>query len=302
VFADPTIHTCIVILSPGVKIKSVKIRKQITDITQLKTKYDYEIDQANLGKNENSTFDIFIDPLINSILVKLAHNYFSLGSQFHIRQCIKTGNDDIYVKQSEIPLENPWKPTLRGKSISRYAILVKSEYVKYGKWLARNWQNKSFYETPKIAIRETVRRIIATLDIENRYFLSSLYSIYPKSTDNEMSLKFLLGILNSSLATFVAKVIALDLTEGAFTKIRTNQLSRIPIRTIDFSNPADVARHDQMIILVQRMLDLHKQTPVTPFDQERLTRDIASTAAVIDRLVYDLYGLTEEEIKIVESS
>jgi hypothetical protein len=117
-----------------------------------------------------------------------------------------------------------------------------------------------------------------------------------------MSLKFLLGILNSSLATFVAKVIALDLTEGAFTKIRTNQLSRIPIRTIDFSNPADVARHDQMIILVQRMLDLHKQTPVTPFDQERLTRDIASTDAVIDRLVYDLYGLTEEEIKIVESS
>jgi hypothetical protein len=48
------------------------------------------------------------------------------------------------------------------------------------------------------------------------------------------------------------------------------------------------------------MLDLHKRTPQTPFEQEQLEREIAATDAQIDRLVYELYGLTEEEIKIVE--
>ena len=46
------------------------------------------------------------------------------------------------------------------------------------------------------------------------------------------------------------KAIALDLTEGAFTKIRTNQLGRLPIPTTDFTDPVDVARHDRMIALV----------------------------------------------------
>jgi len=48
------------------------------------------------------------------------------------------------------------------------------------------------------------------------------------------------------------------------------------------------------------MLELHKRTPQMPFEQEQLQREIDATDAQIDRLVYDLYGLTEEEVKIVE--
>jgi hypothetical protein len=57
-----------------------------------------------------------------------------------------------------------------------------------------------------------------------------------------------------------------------------------------------------MVTLVERMLELHKRTPQTPHEKERLEREIASTDAQIDRLVYELYGLTEEEIRIVEGS
>jgi type II restriction/modification system DNA methylase subunit YeeA len=57
-----------------------------------------------------------------------------------------------------------------------------------------------------------------------------------------------------------------------------------------------------MVRLVERMLDLHKRIPATPQEQERLARDIASTDREIDNLVYQLYGLTEEEIKIVEGA
>ena len=37
-------------------------------------------------------------------------------------------------------------------------------------------------------------------------------------------------------------------------------------------------------------------------DKERLERQIQATDRQIDNLVYELYGLTEEEIKIVESA
>lgn len=75
-----------------------------------------------------------------------------------------------------------------------------------------------------------------------------------------------------------------------------------PIRTIDPSNPSDVARHDKMVTLVEQMLGLNKKLAAANLSQEKemLKRRIDATDAAIDRLVYELYGLTEEEIKIVE--
>ena len=48
------------------------------------------------------------------------------------------------------------------------------------------------------------------------------------------------------------------------------------------------------------MLALHKQSPRSPQEQEMVKREIESTDSGIDRLVYELYGLSEEEIRIVE--
>ncbi len=59
--------------------------------------------------------------------------------------------------------------------------------------------------------------------------------------------------------------------------------------------------HDKMVSLVERMLALHKQSPRSPQEQEMVKREIESTDRGIDRLVYELYGLSEEEIRIVEN-
>jgi len=48
------------------------------------------------------------------------------------------------------------------------------------------------------------------------------------------------------------------------------------------------------------MLELHKRGPRTPQEQEIVKREIESTDGKIDKLVYELCGLTEEEIRIVE--
>jgi hypothetical protein len=55
-----------------------------------------------------------------------------------------------------------------------------------------------------------------------------------------------------------------------------------------------------MVSLVERMLELHRSSPRTPQDKERVKREIESTDRAIDSLVYELYGLTEGEIKVVE--
>jgi hypothetical protein len=57
-----------------------------------------------------------------------------------------------------------------------------------------------------------------------------------------------------------------------------------------------------MVEPVERMLDLHKQLPEakTPHERKSLQRTIAATDRQIDALVYELYGLTDDEIRIVE--
>ena len=59
-----------------------------------------------------------------------------------------------------------------------------------------------------------------------------------------------------------------------------------------------------MVKLVERMLGLHKRLSAAkiPDEKTQIQRQIDVTDKQIDKLVYDLYGLTEEEIKIVEGN
>ena len=81
-------------------------------------------------------------------------------------------------------------------------------------------------------------------------------------------------------------------------------MEKVPIRVIEFSNRSDKARHDRMIELVERMLDLHKQLAAakTDYAKTNIQRQIDATDAQIDKLVYELYELTTDEIKIVEAA
>jgi hypothetical protein len=303
VFSDPTVHTCIIVFSRQTGAQNlVRVKKQIMQIGELNSDPDFLLPQSELGNNENATFDIFVDPSTQNIFEMLSRHSQALGEICYIRQCIKTGNDSVYVKQADAKPGTQWKPTLRGRSIGRYLTKERDFYLKYGSWLARNWKNTSFYETPKIAIRETGNRIVATFDPENRYLLSSLYAIYFKSETDQLSLLYLLGILNSSLATYCVRKFALELTKGAFTKMRTNQLAKLPIHTINFSDPTNKSRHDNIVKLVAQMLAAKEKLAKAKTDAEvnRLEMHCAALDRQIDTAVYELYGLTEEEIGVAQ--
>ena len=73
--------------------------------------------------------------------------------------------------------------------------------------------------------------------------------------------------------------------DGRVAQVKLSKLKQLPIRTIDFTSPADVARHDRMVALVERMLDLHKKLAAegTPHVKTVLQRQAEATDRQIDR-------------------
>jgi type I restriction-modification system DNA methylase subunit len=137
-------------------------------------------------------------------------------------------------------------------------------------------------------------------DDSSRYCLmaSGGFSI-TVSKESGLSPNFVLGLLNSRLLFWRLRSIS-NVFRGGWITCTKQYVETLPIRTINFTDPADKARHDKMVSLVERMLELHKRSPRTPQEKESLQREIESTDRAIDKLVYELYGLTEEEIRIVE--
>ncbi len=84
--------------------------------------------------------------------------------------------------------------------------------------------------------------------------------------------------------------------------ISKTYLDVLPIYKIQFDNAEDVKNHDRMVELVETMLELNKKLPDAKTDHNKnlIQRQIDYTDSEIDKLVYNLYGLTVDEIKIVE--
>jgi len=157
-----------------------------------------------------------------------------------------------------------------------------------------------FEAKEKIFFRRVGDRLIATYDDAQFYALNTLVVITLKQHGN-ISLKYVLGLLNSQLLNFYYKTY-LKSTKKVFSEIQARQLSQLPIRTIDLNNPSEKAIHDKLVSLVDRILELHKKKAAFPpsSEREKIEREIAVTDEKIDDIVYGLYGITEEERELVE--
>jgi type I restriction-modification system DNA methylase subunit len=192
-----------------------------------------------------------------------------------------------------------WKPFLVGSNVNRYRLhFPGNQFIKYGKWLMYP-SNETLILQPKILMRQTSDSIRACYDEDCYYCQNSVFIIHA----SEINQKFLLGLLNSKLLNFVYKL-GNPQTSKVFAEIKPRVIKQLPIRTIDFSNSAEKAQHDKLVALVDSMLELQKKYHETRMerDKELYERQIKIADVQIDRLVYDLYGLTEEEIGVVEGS
>ncbi|MCA2001577.1 MAG: BREX-1 system adenine-specific DNA-methyltransferase PglX, partial [Chloroflexi bacterium] len=175
-----------------------------------------------------------------------------------------------------------------------------------GKMRGNQWyayvypKNIELMKQEKILIPDIADRSQFAFDANGDYVFASGYGITIKK-NLQISIKYVLGLLNSKLLEFYLKHVSTPL-RGGFFRFFTQFLEILPIRAIDFADPADKARHDKMVSLVETMLELHKRLAKaqSPQEKESLERQIQAVDSSIDSLVYELYGLTEEEIKIVE--
>jgi hypothetical protein len=162
-------------------------------------------------------------------------------------------------------------------------------------------QNLDRFEVAaKIVLPDVASRGACFLDTSHRWLIDTAYAIVAKS-GVQLDLRYLLSILNSPLLTYFLKETGTALRGGYF-RMKTAYLNPFPIRPIDFTNAADKAAHDRMVKLVDNMLQLHERlvSANAAHDREMLQRQIDATDRQIDALVYQLYGLTAEEIWIVE--
>lgn len=178
-----------------------------------------------------------------------------------------------------------------------------------GKFKDEQWhrfgrnQNIGIQNKVKLCVPRLVNRLYAAYDQEGRHYLDNVDvgGVVWRSAYQNQGFPYLLGILNSKLLKWIFPFVSAPF-RGGWMSANRQFLSQLPIRTIDFTNTTDRERHDRMVALVEEMLSLHKQLAAARTDHEQtsLKRQIDATDRRIDRLVYDLYNLTDEEIRIVE--
>ena len=119
--------------------------------------------------------------------------------------------------------------------------------------------------------------------------------------ESRLKPEYVLGLLNSKLLFWRLGTLS-NIFRGGWITCTKQYFGALPIRNIDFSNPNDKSRHDQIVQLVEQMLAFRQRLSAAKTPQERtaLERQITATDTQLDRLVYDLYGLTEDEVRIVE--
>lgn len=161
-------------------------------------------------------------------------------------------------------------------------------------WELRACDYYDEFEKPKIIYPNICKQPEFTYD-ENKWYTNQKCFIIPTSD------KYLLGILNSKLNHFLFEQL-LPKLRGGFYEPSYVFFKNFPIKNVDDNNKHEKKLKDEIIILVDKILDLNKEKQFSDLqgNLEALNQRIAYTDERINKLVYQLYGLSEDEIRIVE--
>jgi len=150
------------------------------------------------------------------------------------------------------------------------------------------------------------RGLFAPMPLDKSRFCvmaSGGFSVSLMSAERLLSPLYVLGLVNSKLLFFNLRLIS-NKFRGGWITCTKQYFGTLPIRTIKYSDSDEVARHDRIVGLVERTLELHERLAEAKIQREKtvIQHQIDATDRQIDRLVYELYGLSDEEIAIVEEA
>jgi type I restriction-modification system DNA methylase subunit len=298
-------------------------------LAQLETRLDthsFPLSSSSIvldSPNHIFTFDMKTTGLVN----KLANRFARLEDFCDdIANGICTSYDDVYIVTRETvktyKLEESYlKPTIRGGQFNRYYCPdTTGEYVLYitsafkaktGKnilsYLAKNrallvqksiekkkglreWhilfraRYEGLFAKPKLMFRQTADRIVATIDDKVGYFCINSVNVAQVKPEFMSDMRFLLGVTNSSLLNFFYRQISQE-AGRVLAEVKPQRLRSLPIA------PATKGQQAQIVKFVDGVRAVKRDNPQA--DTTNMEREI-------DRLVYKLYELTDDEIAIVE--
>lgn len=181
------------------------------------------------------------------------------------------------------PLDNTYIQEIYGRDITKYSYHSTGEYVKYGKHLAC-YVDLNFFNSSRLLVREiTNPQIIACLLDE--LFVNDPQLISVIVRDERYSLEFLWGILNSKLATYYHFHHSPKATKGAFPKILVQDIKGFPLPIASNEQISSLGKVSKKVLTKKK---------------SNLSTDTSALENQIDFLVYHLYGLTYDEVLIVD--
>jgi len=277
--------------------------KNLATIGTLERITPSEIPVTYFLNSPSNQFDLSYNPRISNLINKITSKSISLGEISEIKDGIIQGKvaDKLFLDKR---LDNDSKPLLFGEDITRFSIKFDNKWVNYkpdemmrievkrrgpgvrhGLWM----RIPEIFERTKILTRQTADEIIAAYDTKCFYYSNTLHGT--TITNKEYDPLYVLALMNSKLMTWYYRSTTAE--EGkVFAQIKIEILRKLPIIKISKTD------QQSFISIVGRILSITKEQDY--LDNSGRQEKVKEYERQIDQMVYGLYCLTKEEIKIVE--
>lgn len=284
VFDSATVKTCIVLFTKSTTANHQILTAVISDTINLNNISYNKIYQSEYYTTYKNVFDLSIDIKGTLLKQKLKIGTTTLGEKFLLSFGLKTGDDERFLTFNPA-ISKSCKKLVRGADINRWTICFKGEYVIYeplvmrmNKKTARPGSSERF-EQPKVLVRDTGGGLMATFD-DDRYYVKDVIIIEDEQR-NEDLLKVLSSLLNSKVLRWFYE------TTFPTLHVQRDELASLPLPQFIF----DISVQATIVEFVDNILSIKKKCPQT---------DTSELENKLDFLIYKLYGLSYDEVLIVD--
>jgi len=298
VFGDAYIDTCIICLRAQVPedghcVLTYEFPKRVRLATgERVTHHQVAQEQWTLDPEARIT----LDPDATSLMASISdRSRMTLAEAMHIRRGVLGGPESF----SDAKTGRHCHRYFEGDVYRYQTVLEFTRHIAFDDSLREKPRDLSWFCGPRILLRRLVNRrfrLMASYAEEDYITNKNLYSILPKG---EISTLALLALLNSALISYLYVKRVTQAVKDDFAQVTIKDLSSLPCPEAGCLGPCS-----RLNELSRTMLDLHKNLAAAKTGEARtaIQRQIDAADPQIDRLVYDLYGLTDEEIAIVEEA
>ncbi len=298
VFPDADVYTAVYILERNTHEKNIAFHyvKTTTELELAKANnvIEYSLtNQKRFSSFEGNVWNILVNESNVNIIEKIKSNTIKLSEISKINRGLITGNRQKYF--SNVPLNDKYKPILTGSDVQKYGINPVSEFVLFErpKTSGGCWDASVHFAKNKIIIRQIGFAPTATIIQEPIAVTGNIFTIRSKSLEFE---KYLLAIINSKMIEFFWKIMFADF-KNSFPQVSVFSLNSIPI----IDNPNSMVLNEIILFVDQLLqLNLQKQQTKLASSLNQIQSKIDYCESRINKIIYELYGLTEEDVKIVE--